>query len=295
MMDDECLIEELEQLLKIMEKLRSPEGCPWDKEQDYYSLKPCIIEEAYEVVEALENKDISSLKKELGDLLLQVVFQAQIGKEKGDFNLSEVISSLNKKLIRRHPHVFADKEVNKVSEVIKNWEQIKREEKILDGKEIKANSSSKNYNTEKKSSEKNEGFESLLNDISYSRPALNQAYEVQKQAAKVCFDWDRPRQVLEKIEEEIDELKQALVNNEQKQIKNEVGDLFFSLVNLTRFYQINPELAVFSSIVKFKNRFEFIEKKVKDSNKEFKNFSLEELDRFWIESKDRENDKKMEE
>lgn len=295
MMDDECLIEELEQLLKIMEKLRSPEGCPWDKEQDYYSLKPCIIEEAYEVVEALENKDISSLKKELGDLLLQVVFQAQIGKEKGDFNLSEVISSLNKKLIRRHPHVFADKEVNKVSEVIKNWEQIKREEKILDGKEIKANSSSKNYNTEKKSSEKNEGFESLLNDISYSRPALNQAYEVQKQAAKVGFDWDRPRQVLEKIEEEIDELKQALVNNEQKQIKNEVGDLFFSLVNLTRFYQINPELAVFSSIVKFKNRFEFIEKKVKDSNKEFKNFSLEELDRFWIESKDRENDKKMEE
>jgi len=295
MMDDECLIEELEQLLKIMEKLRSPEGCPWDKEQDYYSLKPCIIEEAYEVVEALENKDISSLKKELGDLLLQVVFQAQIGKEKGDFNLGEVISLLNKKLIRRHPHVFADKEVNKVSEVMKNWEQIKREEKILDEKEIKANSSSENYNTEKKSSEKNKSFESLLNDISYSRPALNQAYEVQKQAAKVGFDWDRPRQVLEKIEEEIDELKQALVNNEQKQIKNEVGDLFFSLVNLTRFYQINPEVAVFSSIVKFKNRFEFIEKKVKDSNKEFKNFSLEELDRFWIESKDRENDKKMEE
>jgi len=289
-MDDDYSIKELKKLLQIMEKLRSPEGCPWDKEQDYYSLKPCIIEEAYEVVETLENKDISSLKKELGDLLLQVVFQAQIGKEKGDFNLGEVIYLLNEKLIRRHPHVFADKNVNKVSEVMENWEQIKREENKLDKKEAEINSSSKNY-----ISEEVEGFKSLLNNISNSLPALNQAYEIQKQAAEVGFDWDRPGEVLEKIKEEINELKQAVANNEKKEIKNEVGDLFFSLVNLTRFYQIDPELAVFSSIVKFKNRFEFIEKKVKESNKEFKEFSLEELDKFWMESKNDENDKEMEE
>jgi tetrapyrrole methylase family protein/MazG family protein len=268
-MEMDILKKETERLVNIMKKLRGPNGCPWDKKQDYYSLQPYILEEAYEVVEALQNDNLDEIKEELGDLLLQVVFQAQIGEEKEDFDLADIMFLISEKMIRRHPHVFADKKINKVSEVMSTWKEIKEEEKQGQVQENK----------------------SLMDIVSQSQPALNQSYEIQAEAAKVGFDWDKVEDVIMKIEEELEELKTVVRDNNESEIKAEAGDLLFAVVNLTRFYKINPELALISSIVKFKERFKYIEKQVDDSKKSFKEFSLEELDNFWEESKKIEEDK----
>ena len=265
-MEMKTLKTEMERLVEIMKELRGPDGCPWDKKQDYYSLQPYILEEAYEVVETLQQDDINSLKEELGDLLLQVVFQAQIGNECGDFDLAEIITLIGDKLIRRHPHVFADKEIDQVSEVMSTWEDIKKKEK----------------QNQKQSQQEPD---SLLNDISKSQPALNQGYEIQAKAAQVGFDWDRVEDVIFKIEEELEELKEAVNNNDHNNIKEETGDLLFAVVNLTRYYEIDPELALLSSLTKFKERFKYIEKQVRKSDRNFKDFSLKELDFFWEEYK----------
>src|SRR6056297_896607 len=185
-MENKKFDSEFDKLLYIMEQLRGPEGCPWDKKQDFYSLKPYIIEEAYEVVEALEEKNMDSLKEELGDLLLQVVFQAQIGKENDIFDIDDIIRAISNKLIRRHPHVFGEKKLDTSQEVKKMWEEIKSQER---------NNKSKG---------------SLLDNISKVQPALNQAYEVQLKAAEVGFDWDNIEDVIKKIDEEILELKEVL-------------------------------------------------------------------------------------
>ena len=258
-MDYDILSEEMIKLVKIMEKLRGEDGCPWDKKQNYYSLKSYILEEAYEVVEALENKDIKHLKEELGDLLLQVIFESQIAKEQKDFDLIDVIKNINKKLIKRHPHVFTDLEINDAAEVKKTWNKIKEEEK-----EQKLN---------------------IIDNYDKGQPSLNQAYEIQKKAREVGFDWDKSISVIEKLEEELAEIKEAVKNDDKEEIKNEIGDIIFSAVNLSRFYNINPELAVFSTISKFKKRFKFMEKKAKKNNEIFSELSLEEMEKYWDKSK----------
>ncbi len=260
-MDFEKLKNELIRLVEIMETLRGPDGCPWDKKQDYFSLQPYIIEEAYEVVEALQKKDLALLKDELGDLLLQVIFESQIAREKGDFDLSDVFEAINNKLIRRHPHVFANSEPKTLSEQRAIWEDIKREEK--DG----------------------ELTESILDDLTRGQPALNQAHEIQARAAEVGFDWDRVEDVVNKIEEELVEVKDAMREDDREEIGNELGDLLFAVVNLTRFYNFNPEVVLLGTILKFKKRFRHIEKRVVDMGYKLEDLSLAELDSYWEESK----------
>ncbi|MFP4021327.1 MAG: nucleoside triphosphate pyrophosphohydrolase [Halanaerobium sp.] len=273
------ILSELDKLIEVMAILRGPDGCPWDKKQDYYSIKENIIEEAYEVVEALEKNDINAFKEELGDLLLQVVFESQIAYEKGDFDLADVAKVLREKLIRRHPHVFADLEVDGSEEVLRNWEQIKQEEK--NGKNQLA---------------------SLLDKFNQGQSALNQAYEIQKIAAEVGFDWNNLEPVLDKIEEEFGECKEivganpdntifaeeSLNDKKQDELETEIGDLLFAVVNFARFNNINPELALLKTILKFKNRFKFIEESIRNENAEFKDYNLEQLDEFWNQAKSKE-------
>jgi tetrapyrrole methylase family protein/MazG family protein len=273
------ILKELDQLIKVMAVLRGPDGCPWDRKQDYYSIKGNIIEEAYEVVEALEKNDISAFKEELGDLLLQVVFESQIAYEKNDFNLGDVAKVLREKLIRRHPHVFAELDVSGSDEVLRNWEKIKQEEK----------------------SEKNQ-LNSLLDKFNQGQSALNQAYDIQKIAAEVGFDWNDLKPIIDKIEEELSECKEIIAVNpdntklshsdlnkkDKDELESEIGDLLFAVVNLARFNDINPEIALLKTILKFKNRFTFIEKRVKKDNNEFEDYNLEQLDEFWNQAKKEE-------
>lgn len=273
------ILKELDKLIKVMSVLRGPDGCPWDKNQDYYSIKENIIEEAYEVVEALERNDIEAFKEELGDLLLQVVFESQMAHEKGDFDLADVAKVLRKKLIRRHPHVFAEVEVDGSEEVLRNWERIKQEEKR--GKDQ---------------------INSLLDKFNQGQSALNQAYDIQKIAAGVGFDWDNLEPVLDKIEEEFGECKEIIGVNpdntlftdknldaeEQEKLEAEIGDLLFAVVNLARFRNINPELALLKTILKFQNRFKFIEQRIVDEKAAFGDYNLEQLDEIWNEAKKEE-------
>ena len=273
------ILEELDKLIEVMSVLRGPDGCPWDKKQDYYSIKENIIEEAYEVVEALERNDIEAFKEELGDLLLQVVFESQMAYEKGDFDLADVARILREKLIRRHPHVFAEVDVDGSEEVLRNWERIKQEEK----------------------QEKNQ-LKSLLDKFNQGQSALNQAYDIQKIAAEVGFDWDNLEPVLDKIEEEFGECKEIIGANpdntlfseeslspeKQNELEKEIGDLIFAVVNFARFNNINPELALLKTILKFKNRFKFIEQSINNEQSEFKDYNLEQLDEFWNQAKSKE-------
>lgn len=281
---------ELDKLIEIMSVLRGPDGCPWDKKQNYYSIKENIIEEAYEVVEALENKDITAFKEELGDLLLQVVFESQIAYEEGDFDLGDVAEVLREKLIRRHPHVFAEVEVSDSEEVLRNWEKIKKDEKL----------------------ESDQHSNSLLDEFSQGQSALNQANEIQKIAAQVGFDWNNLEPVLDKIEEELGECKEIiganpdnsiLVENtnqasnegniqEQENLEGEIGDLLFAVVNLARFKNINPEIALLKTISKFKNRFQYIEETIEKENASFENYNLDQLDEIWNKAKEDESKNK---
>ncbi|ADO77870.1 nucleoside triphosphate pyrophosphohydrolase [Halanaerobium praevalens] len=275
----EATLAELDKLIQVMSVLRGPNGCPWDKKQDYYSLKENIIEEAYEVVEALEKNDIEAFKEELGDLLLQVVFESQIAYEKGDFDLGDVASVLREKLIRRHPHVFAEANIVGSEAVLRNWEKIKAEERA-----------------------KTNQFESILDKFNQGQSALNQAYDIQKIAADVGFDWKQLSPVLDKIEEELAECKEILGANTdnslfnkdtldsgaKEKLETEIGDLLFAVVNLARFKKINPELALLKTILKFKNRFQFIEKKIINKKSTFEDYDLVELDQFWEQAKAKE-------
>ncbi|HLV08752.1 MAG TPA: nucleoside triphosphate pyrophosphohydrolase [Halanaerobiales bacterium] len=252
--------EEFERLLKIMETLRGPDGCPWDKEQDYLSLQPYIIEEAYEVVEALQKRDFEHLREELGDLLLQVVFEAQIAREREDFDIADVLEGINQKLIRRHPHVFQDKSADNSTEVRQLWDKIKEEEK-------------------------EEKINSLMDKLSFSQTALNQACEVQEIAAKVGFDWKKTEGVIKKVEEELTEIKMAINEENSEKIEEEIGDLLFAVVNLSRFCRTNSEIALTRSILKFRERFKYIEKRVREKGQDIKEMSLEGLDSLWEESK----------
>lgn len=259
-MNKEDLAKELQRLVDIMEKLRGPEGCPWDRQQNIVSLQEYLIEEAYETVEAAQKKDMLLLKEELGDVLLQIVFQAQIAREEGDFDLLDVVKGIADKLVRRHPHVFSDRKAGTAEEVSVLWQEIKE-------------------------SEKDKNSTSLMDKLATNQPALMQAYEIQKLAADVGFDWDDINDVIQKVKEELEEMEEALQNGNKELAILEFGDLLFAMVNLARFLDTNPEIALLNSIIKFKNRFQYMEKAIKSEEREINKLSLEELDYYWEEAK----------
>ncbi len=251
-----------ERLINIVSYLRSPDGCPWDREQTPASIKKHIIEEAYEVIEAIELEDQDLLKEELGDLLLQVVLQAQMASETNIFDFDEIAEGIGDKLVRRHPHVFKKNiEVNDGEDVKNLWEKLKNEE------------------TDKKKQE------SYLSSIPRALPSILRAEKVQRKASSVGFDWTTISGVFEKIWEEQNELKEAYNSNDKEAIFEEVGDMFFTLVNFSRWAKVDPEEALTKSTEKFINRFQKIEKNIKGQNKSFKDFSMQELEAMWQKAK----------
>ena len=250
--------EEFQNLIDIMARLRKE--CPWDKKQTPQSLRQYILEEAYETIESIDDENWDELKKELGDLLLQIIFQAEIAVEENRFTLEEVIRNINEKLIRRHPHVFGDVKVNNAEEVKENWEQIKIHK---------------------------ENRTSLLEGVPRNLSGLLRAQRLRDKAAQVGFDWPEITGVFDKIKEEVEELEESLKERNREAVEFELGDLLFTLVNFARFQDINAEDALRKSINKFVSRFQYIEKRLKDLNKTIYNSSLEEMDALWEESKDK--------
>ncbi len=252
-------------LMSIMIKLRSEDGCEWDRAQDHNSLRPYVIEEAYEVVDAIENGDIDELAEELGDLLLQVVFHCQIGKEEGTFNLYDVTTAICEKLIRRHPTVFPDSLDGSLEDASNSWNDIKAKEK--------------NIST----------YTERMKSIPKGLPALMKSVKVQNRAADVGFDWPDFRGAIAKLEEELREVKEELDENNIDRLEEEIGDLIFSAVNISRFFSINPENALNITINKFINRFEFMENECIKEKKDMKDLSLEQLDLLWNQAKINKN------
>jgi len=243
------------ELVSIMRRLRKE--CPWDKEQTFDSIKSATLEEAYEVIEAIDNKDYAELKNELGDLLLHVVFHSAIAEESNLFNIHDVIDAITQKLIRRHPHIFGNSKVANSKDVARNWEQIKLEE----------------------------GRNSVLEGIPKHLPELQRAFRIQEKVSKVGFDWKNKKDVWAKVEEEIKELKEAEAINNIDEIENEIGDLIFSLVNYSRFLGINPADALRRTNKKFTKRFTFIEKTLHQKGRKITESNLDEMDKYWNESK----------
>lgn len=252
-MNDERLIA-FERLLKIMNELR--EQCPWDKKQTMETLRHLTIEETYELSDAILNNDLEEVKKELGDVLLHIVFYAKIGDEKGAFDITSVINQLCEKLITRHPHIYGDVKVKNEEEVKQNWEQIKQQE--------------------------SKGEKSLLAGVPNSMPSLVKALRMQEKAAQVGFDWETSDQVWAKVEEELQEYKEVIDTDKAPE---EFGDLLFALVNYARFKNINPDDALELTNKKFKTRFEYIEQKAKAKDKQMKDMTLQEMDAIWNEAK----------
>ncbi len=251
-------LEAFGQLLDIMDELR--EKCPWDRKQTFESLRVQTIEESYELTEAILANDMDEVKKELGDLLLHIVFYAKMGSEQGKFDIADVINSLCQKLIYRHPHVFGDEKANSAEAVLQNWEQLKLKEK---GRKP-----------------------SVLSGVPKSLPALVKAYRIQDKTHSVGFDWPEREQVWAKVEEELQEFKTELqADTSSKATESEFGDLLFSLVNAARLYKINPENALDSTNLKFISRFNYLEEQIKENGKTLKDTTLEEMDQLWNEAK----------
>ncbi len=248
-------------LLEIMKKLRAPQGCPWDQEQTHASLTRYLLEETYEVIEAIEEDNPEALTDELGDLLLQVVFHAQIGWEQDTFSMEDIINGVCTKLIRRHPHVFADTEVESVGDVLRNWEAIKKEET------------------------RTKDRVSLLDGIPPHLPALLKAEKVQNKTAKVGFEWDTITGAFTKLTEEMAELHQAIASKSQEEIDEELGDVLFCLVNIARYLSVNPELALNRTTNKFISRFKFMEELAQKQNLDFSSMTLAEMDHLWEQAK----------
>lgn len=258
-----------DELVAVMARLRAPGGCPWDREQTYESLAPYLLEEAYEsfdaIHEATEGKP-ENLREELGDLLLQIIFHAQIAEELGDFTIEDVCAAITKKMILRHPHVFGDKKLDTATEVLNNWDELKRAEREITKREEKPK-------------------HSILDDVPLAFPALIEANKLTKKAAKVGFDWQSAEQIFDKLDEEASELKAEISKGENRKIEEEIGDLLFVIVNLARKLDVEPETALKKTNRKFRRRFKFIETKLKEDGKSFEESNLEEMDALWNRAK----------
>ncbi|GAA1387318.1 nucleoside triphosphate pyrophosphohydrolase [Peribacillus frigoritolerans] len=263
--DEALRYREFSKLRRVIAELRGPDGCPWDKKQTHESLKKYLIEEAYELIDSIDEGDDEGMVGELGDVLLQVMLHSQIGEDEGMFTIDDVIEGITAKMIRRHPHVFGDVEVNGEEDVLVNWQKIKEDEK---GGETKA-------------------LKSILDGIEKSLPNLLRAEEYQKRAAKVGFDWDEVSEAWKKVREEVQELEEEILspNRDVQRIKSELGDLFFALVNISRYYDIQAEEAVYKANQKFHQRFTYIEECIQRADKKFEDYTLEELDSYWDEAK----------
>ncbi|RJP49621.1 MAG: nucleoside triphosphate pyrophosphohydrolase [Anaerolineaceae bacterium] len=253
-----------ESFAEIVAHLRAPDGCPWDREQTHASLRTHLLEESYEALEAIDSGDFASMREEFGDLLLQIVLHAQIAGEAGHFTMTDVVKGIHDKIVRRHPHVFGDVKLDGVDGVLANWERLKEKERSDKGEEKK---------------KKKEG---LLDGVPLSLPALTQAQEYQDRAARVGFDWPEIEGVLDKVREEIEEIKQA---ENQEQVAAELGDLFFVLVNLARWRKVDAESALRETNLKFKKRFGYVEQGAKKEGRSPSDMTLEEMDALWNEAK----------
>ncbi len=262
-------------LITLMEKLRSPDGCPWDREQTYATLAPMLLEEAYEAFEAVEEAREgrpAELRDELGDLLFQIVFYAQVAKERGDFSINDVTNAIHAKMVRRHPHVFADTEANDSATVLRNWEAMKAEERREAGK-----------------AERNA---SLLDGVSTKTPALMEAHQLSTKAARVGFDWQQIEDIFAKLEEEIRELRAAIATHassnseaDHTRVREEIGDLLFAATNIARHLHVEPEAALKLTSRKFRRRFGYIEETLRGRGQEFDFISLDEMEALWQEAK----------
>jgi MazG family protein len=247
--------EGIARLREIVERLRAPDGCPWDREQTHESLRAALVEECYETVEAINRSDDANLREELGDLLLHVVMHAQMASERGVFHFDEVVAEVCEKLVRRHPHVFGEVSAQDSAEVLKQWEQIKREEKG--------------------------GEASIMEGLPTALPALMRAQNAQKKAARVGFDWDSAEGVLDKIEEEIAELRVAMKEGRRGPVEEELGDLLFSVVNLSRKIHVDAETALVSATDKFVRRFRAVEAELAADGRKVEECSAEEMNAVW--------------
>lgn len=251
----------LAQLVRLMAQLRGPDGCPWDKKQTPDSLKPFLIEECYEVVDALEDGSPDKVRDELGDLLFQIVFHARIAEERGQFTLHDVITAIHEKMTRRHPHVFGDEKLSTDKEVLANWEELKKKEKA------------------------HKDRKSILEGVPKELPSLLRAHRLQERAARVGFDWNHLNEALPKLDEEIAEFKEALTGGDAGRIEDELGDVFFMLVNVSRFLGVNPDEALRKTISKFIHRFRYIEEHAENAGRSMNDMTIEEMEKLWQESK----------
>jgi tetrapyrrole methylase family protein/MazG family protein len=260
-------IEDLfERLYAIIKKLRGPGGCAWDREQTPYTMRASLIEEAYEIVSAIDEKDDDNLKEEIGDLFLILVMISRLKEEEGSFTLREVLEGICQKLIRRHPHVFGNEKKDSVAEILKQWERIKRDE---EGKQTKG---------------------SILENAPRTLPPLGRAFLIQKKVSGVGFDWENPKPVWDKLEEEIAELREAFVTGENRRMEDEFGDLLFTVVNLCRLLKVDPSLALNRTNQKFIRRFKMLERRVDAKSRRLEDMNLEQMDVIWNQIKKEEEE-----
>jgi MazG family protein len=259
-----------EKLVALQAQLRAPNGCPWDREQTHATLRTYLLEEAYEVLDALESGDDAKFAEEMGDLLLQIVFHSQIAAEEGRFTVSDVIREIHEKMVRRHPHVFGEKRARDAAEVLKNWEQIKVEERRLKGRKEGDGGNGKT----------NE-LASLLDGVSRGLPATLEGLQLTRRAARIGFDWEDAQGVLEKVQEETGEIGRALRTKDPTKMEEELGDLLFAVVNLARFLHVDPEIALKKANAKFSGRFRAMERLASETGKALADVSREEMERLW--------------
>src|SRR5437763_3503543 len=265
-------------LVELMDRLRSPGGCPWDREQTYATLAPMLLEEAYEAFDALEEAREgrpAALREELGDLLFQITFFARVAKERGEFNIDDVIDEVHAKMVRRHPHVFGEAQAGDTAEVLRNWEAIKAEEKRAAGKGVGEGESA-----------------SILDGVSTKAPALMEAHQISTKVARVGFDWKHVEEIFAKLHEELDELREAISvhadtndDEDHAHVREEIGDLLFVITNIARRLNVEPEAALKLSNRKFRRRFNFIEQKLREQDRGFDDVSIADLEALWQEAK----------
>ena len=263
MKEDSTAGEKFQTLVDLMARLRAPGGCPWDREQTFDSIKPYTLEETYEVLDAIDRRDWDNLAEELGDYLLQAVFYAEIAAEEKRFAIGDALDAINRKLVRRHPHVFGEESASTAGDVKRIWDDVKSAEK----------------------KEKGQSAPDLLGGVPRALPALVEAQQIASRAAGVGFDWENPEQVLEKLHEELAEFDQARQNASQAELEDELGDMLFVLVNLARFVKVDPEQALRRTNAKFRKRFGYLEQKLAERGRKLEDSNIEEMEALWQEAK----------